>query len=455
MYIQAIDLENFRGFKEAQVAFNKDLNIFIGENASGKTSLLRSISQTIINLISVNSKFEIPNSLRLSESDINREGKNLKIEIGIEVPDGNINELKNYHLIFKKGKFPYDVETYVQYEISKSKKVLLNIYEQYFLETTFNKGRYLFPMFKIYNSNRSFSYKSTQETNVIFSNSKLEAWYNFLNNNLSFSKLLEWFFENETKELRLQRDNNDFSIESPVLKPIRIALNEAFKILQNKDYLVKSDQITREGSNKLIPTLVIENKNDKNDREILDNKSDGEKAIITLIADIAYNLAIANSNNENFMQGTGVVMIDEIEAHLHPAWQRKVVGLLHDLFPNIQFFITTHSPQVIASVNSDKVFLCDNFNINKINLSTKGADTNSLLKYVFNATDRPLEFVKLIEAFDKAMEENQDEEILQKIIDQIKEKKEEDEGQDIDLLVDELGTQLEAYKFDREHEMDK
>jgi len=127
--------------------------------------------------------------------------------------------------------------------------------------------------------------------------------------------------------------------------------------------------------------------------------------------------------------------------------------MLRSLFPNIQFLITTHSPQVLSSVNSNNVFLCDNFNVEKINFKSKGVDSNSLLKYVFNATERPKKYIDLLKKFDAFIEAEEDINTLQSVIDEIAILESEDEGNDISLLMSELQLQLEAYKFDLENEV--
>lgn len=96
----------------------------------------------------------------------------------------------------------------------------------------------------------------------------------------------------------------------------------------------------------------------KNNQEFsLTQLSDGEKLMIAMVGDIARRLAIANPGLDDPLQGEGVVMIDEIELHLHPKWQRMIIPRLTKTFPNLQFIVTTHSPQVIGEVKDGKVFL--------------------------------------------------------------------------------------------------
>ena len=77
-------------------------------------------------------------------------------------------------------------------------------------------------------------------------------------------------------------------------------------------------------------------------------------------------LSIANPLLDNPLLGEGVVLIDEIELHMHPSWQRNVLKQLRETFPNIQFIITTHSPIVLSEVNDDyHVFFMRNSGISR------------------------------------------------------------------------------------------
>jgi len=99
----------------------------------------------------------------------------------------------------------------------------------------------------------------------------------------------------------------------------------------------------------------------KKNGETLDLKqlSDGERSFIALICDLSRRLALANPELENPLFGAGVVLIDELELHLHPNWQLEVTEKLRKTFPNIQFIITTHSPFIIQTARQGEVILLD------------------------------------------------------------------------------------------------
>jgi hypothetical protein len=100
------------------------------------------------------------------------------------------------------------------------------------------------------------------------------------------------------------------------------------------------------------PTLrfVVE----KNDIPLaLNQLSDGERGLLAVIFDIARRLTIANPGlDDPIAEGKAIILIDEIELHLHPTWQRQVLRRFTEMFKNCQFIVTTHSPQVLGEVES-------------------------------------------------------------------------------------------------------
>jgi predicted ATP-binding protein involved in virulence len=86
--------------------------------------------------------------------------------------------------------------------------------------------------------------------------------------------------------------------------------------------------------------------------------SQGEKSLI-LVGDIARRLAMMNPKLDNPLLGKGIILIDEIDMHLHPQWQRSIIQRLQTTFPNCQFILTTHSPLVISDTQNILVYDLD------------------------------------------------------------------------------------------------
>jgi predicted ATP-binding protein involved in virulence len=99
---------------------------------------------------------------------------------------------------------------------------------------------------------------------------------------------------------------------------------------------------------------------DKNGEELrVDQLSDGEKCTLAMVGDLARRMAIANPALEDSLAGDGVVLIDEVDLHLHPGWQRHVVSALEETFPNCQFLVSTHSPQIVSHVAPERIWLLE------------------------------------------------------------------------------------------------
>jgi predicted ATP-binding protein involved in virulence len=102
---------------------------------------------------------------------------------------------------------------------------------------------------------------------------------------------------------------------------------------------------------------------DENKREqlLFSQLSDGYRNLIGMVADIAYRCIKLNPHlgTEAVIKTPGVVLIDELDLHLHPNWQKRIVSDLKNVFQNVQFIATTHSPFIVQSLKSDELINLD------------------------------------------------------------------------------------------------
>ncbi len=149
---------------------------------------------------------------------------------------------------------------------------------------------------------------------------------------------------------------------------------------------------------------------DKDGEEFnLEHLSDGEKNLITLIGDIARRLAIANTTMKNPLHGDGVILIDEIDLHLHPNWQRLMIPRLTEIFPNCQFIITTHSPQVISHVQPHSLILLKNDkNTLTARKSTEsyGKNIDRILEDILEVDTRPDDIIEKFNQLEDSIDDN-------------------------------------------------
>lgn len=110
--------------------------------------------------------------------------------------------------------------------------------------------------------------------------------------------------------------------------------------------------------------------------------------MLSLIGDLASRLAMADPTATDPLKGSGIILIDEIDLHLHPAWQRKIVSILMNTFPNCQFIITTHSPQVLGEIEANDIRLLSDFSVKQSPSQSFGLDSNTILDSVQGASIR-------------------------------------------------------------------
>jgi predicted ATP-binding protein involved in virulence len=195
------------------------------------------------------------------------------------------------------------------------------------------------------------------------------AFEKAIENQIAFDKLFEWFFDQEFYENIRQKEEPNYQDKS--LKAVKTAMLAMFDDCEDIHIVAKpySMRITKKGNN--LDVLQL---------------SDGEKCTLALFGDIARRLAVANPSLTNPLEGEGVVLIDELDLHMHPSWQRKVMGALKSTFPNIQFIVTTHSPQILGEIDQEFnviSLLLENGNLEIHSLrSLYGMDSNAILEDV-------------------------------------------------------------------------
>jgi len=156
----------------------------------------------------------------------------------------------------------------------------------------------------------------------------------------NFRVFFEWFRNQE--DLENERRTNDSTYRDKQLTAVRTAL-EAF--------LPGFSELRVERS-PLRMTIKKENK-----KLIVNQLSHGEKGTLAIIGDLARRLAVANPGLEDPLCGAAVILIDEIDLHLHPEWQRMIIPKLCETFPQCQFIVSTHSPQILSHVRSESIYL--------------------------------------------------------------------------------------------------
>ena len=372
MKIKQLRMQSFRGINDLTIDFDPQLNIIIGNNGSGKSSILDCLGGFLSHIC------DLVNELYVNSNNITdfRNPRPQNIFLDDDISANNEKANVRVETILKSLNFQFSI----QKNRGDRSKVSTNILEnnpsdrlQKFVHST------NIPVLIYYSVKREILFQNSQadlnqgifiDTQDSQKDKKYDILtaYNraFTGGKVVFNEFFEWFKLLEELENELIRDNptyRDKQLES-VRQAIYTFLPE-FKDLR----------IRRRPELRMTVT--------KNDAELTINQlSDGEKNLLAMVGDLAKRLAIANPEMEKPEQGSGVVLIDEIELHLHPKWQRMVIPALLRTFPNCQFIITTHSPQVLGEVKDGKIYRLANTEsgVTAEIVRTYGRDSNRILE---------------------------------------------------------------------------
>ena len=140
--------------------------------------------------------------------------------------------------------------------------------------------------------------------------------------------------------------------------------------------------------------------------------SDGYHVFIALVADIARRAVMLNELDgvEAPARVEGVVLIDELDLHLHPRWQRVALPRLREAFPRLQLIVSTHSPQVLSSVENRQVRRLVNWRLQEDHVFVEGRDTNAILREYMHTEDRDREGTRELKALHDHIDQGRREE---------------------------------------------
>ncbi|MCP4149105.1 MAG: AAA family ATPase, partial [bacterium] len=189
------------------------------------------------------------------------------------------------------------------------------------------------PVIAYYGTGRLWLRKEEQEIEPLKPVSRLYAYNDCLDARSNEKQLLRWM---KKHELARATQNSKSSLYEALKKTITGCIEECKEIWF--DYL-KDSIMVRLNNGQCLPAYLL---------------SDGYRNMVAMVADIAYRMAILNPHLgiDVATQTPGIVLIDEIDLHLHPTWQRSVVADLTRTFPGVQFVATSHSPFIAQSLKS-------------------------------------------------------------------------------------------------------
>jgi predicted ATP-binding protein involved in virulence len=364
MRIKQLKMQSFRGIGDLTIDFDeKEPTVFIGINGVGKSSILDAICLLLSYFMHwIGGTVDSENVKTFNEFDIANKNIITKLDIKISYRG------EDSWTIYRERDGVTKVSGH-----EKRQNACDGIWRHWY-----NEPQYNIPLLVYYPTNRAvididLEVPIQSEFKQIDSYDKALA-----GGRISFSDLFQWFRNREDIESELRLENNS-------------------------DYRDKQLEAVRQAISSLIPNFTklrvrrspLRMTLQKDGEELIVNQlSDGEKCLLAMVGDLARRLAIANPGLKNPLDGFGVVLIDEIELHLHPKWQREIIPALTRTFSKCQFIVTTHSPQVISQIKPQGIYILEKTNdgiIAKRPESSYGRDSNQILEDLMDVPERPQE----------------------------------------------------------------
>lgn len=373
MNIKSIRVQNFRGFEDRTFEFDSRMNVVLGDNTTGKTTLLQAVQIALGAYLQAMTLIPGGRAFRRNFKQTDQVQKYSESNKSF-LPDVNkpqISVVTDFHMAY------YDIDNHSiderDVEISwyrnsnnisqKTASELINAVseiEDARRDADATGVNTIFPLMLSFGAARlEKNYRSAEKTKVRESR-EAKAYKSALNEEVDFKGAFDWIYrydKNLAKEKEFDGTKEAFinalKMAIPALKEIEIDT-------KNGEFSA-AIQMTKDPA----PYWLT-----------YDMMSAGFKAMINIVAEIAYRCIELNGFlGENAVKQTpGIVMIDELDLYLHPHWQQHVLADLQEAFPKFQFIVTTHSPFIVQSVDTNNIIVLDTGYIGSESPSNRGIE---------------------------------------------------------------------------------
>lgn len=343
MKIDRLLLKNFKGFESKEFTFHPEFNLIVGMNGTGKTSALDALSVAVgswfLGIRGADTRHIRSSEVLLNDfehEEIDEEGRHFSVQWERVYPcevtaHGSVQECSlswSRTLNAPGGRTTYgnatnikQLATLADHAIRKGLDILLPLVSYYGTGRLWQEPR------EAYTVSDPMKVASKEEQ------SRLAGYSNSVDPRLSVGQLTRWIARQSW--IAYQQKNRI----PPVFTVVKEALVACVEDARNLYFDAALGEVVVEFAGGTQP---------------FSNLSDGQRCMLAMVGDIAHKAAKLNPQlgSRVLQETTGVVLIDELDLHLHPRWQRRVIEDLRRTFPKVQFICTTHSPFLIQSLRS-------------------------------------------------------------------------------------------------------
>ncbi len=328
MKLRSVQVENFRAIRALRVPLDPALTVLHGNNAHGKTSLLAAIA---VGLGAIPTLLARAGGINFRRSDRRFGATEARIRIEtLGEPEG----LRWTRIETRSGLL-------VRSSVDKvaGTESLRDFFSKLREDVERAPNTTTIPIFTFYDTDRAVFDMPERKRNFRREFHRFDAYIDALARKTSFKALVEWFYAQENAELRQQREQGSFEFRRPDLQAVRGAITTMMPDIMDPHIEYPAQFVVRRKA-----------AGRRDEKLALEQLSGGYRIVLALAADLALRMSLANPHLPDPLQSEAIVLIDEVELHLHPDWQQRILDDLRRTFPNAQFIVSTHSPQVLTTV---------------------------------------------------------------------------------------------------------
>ncbi len=425
MRLKKLELTNFRCFESLSIDLDEQLTVLVAKNGQGKTSVLDAIRIGLWPFVSGfdlarNPASDTANNISIDDVRMIKVDEEMKRQLpskivlhgdykfeltpGPEFPEGSFAKLLDD--IGSDKPFLVKTEKWARGRKSEAKgtktydspgaKQLKELANSMQIEVR-NPERSNIDLFIIgyYGTGRLWGQKRLTEDQKAKSRKqdmdfymRLFGYRDCLDPSSSYKHFADWFtwvFECYREDQIKQAEKSQLSdTDSVWLNTIKVVQQAIDAVLQDTGWHSLEYSVTHEKS------LIL--KHDEQGILKVELLSDGIRGVLAMVGDITYRCIKLNPHLglNAAKESQGIIMIDEVDMHLHPAWQQTILGNLTKAFPKIQFIVTTHSPQVLTTVKPECIrILSENGEVLTPAINTYGEESKVILEDVMQVSSRP------------------------------------------------------------------
>ena len=334
MRLRKVTIENYRAIDHLELLLHPRLTVLHGDNGHGKTSVLSAIAVGLGRVPTL-----LPEVSGISFLKTDRRGRG-PLRVELSTTDGitwdlqraplGIRELRGQMARRPLGirELRAQIEKIIDADINGDVKHAIDL-----------------PIFAFYDTDRAVFDIPQRRRGFSREFSRYQALEGAFSVRTNFRGFFIWFHAKENEELRVQRQLRNFNFQLKELRSVRDAINGMMNGVSGLHTEL----------NPLRFVLSVDIGAGKSETLEIAQLSGGYRIMLSLVADLARRMAQGNPHLDNPLESEAIVLIDEVDLHLHPKWQQGVLSALMGTFPNSQFIVSTHSPQVLTTVKPEHV----------------------------------------------------------------------------------------------------